>query len=397
MNKHCVLIASMLIANFAVNAQEAIMPEASRIVSPKLSPTGEATFSLYAPCAREVLLVGNVTRHETAIDSAGNMQKVPFVKMAGNNGLWTATLSSLEPDLYTYKFVVDGVETNDPNNVFMVRDVKSVSNMVLVPGDGSREYMVSDVPHGTVNDVWYTTSFDNAQRRMRVYTPAGYETSGKSYPVLYLLHGMGGDEYAWSELGRAVQILDNLIASGRAEPMIVVMPNGNMARHATPGADGLGFEQPEFNLPHTMDGVFETHFPEIVEYVDGHFRTKRDKDSRAIAGLSMGGMHSLYTSALYPDLFGYVGLFSAAVRPHTAEVADIYKDRKGSVGSQFAKGVKQYYIAIGEDDFLYEENKDFRAELDSLGLPYVYKESKFGHEWTNWRRYLVDFLPRLFK
>ena len=129
MNKLCVLIASMLMANFAVNAQEAIMPEASRIVSPKLSPTGEATFNLYAPGAREVLLVGNVTRRETAVDSAGNMQKVPFVKMAGNNGLWTATLSSLEPDLYTYKFVVDGVETNDPNNVFMVRDVKSVSNM----------------------------------------------------------------------------------------------------------------------------------------------------------------------------------------------------------------------------------------------------------------------------
>lgn len=217
--------------------------------------------------------------------------------------------------------------------------------------------------------------------------------------MLYLLHGMGGDETAWSELGRAVQILDNLIASGKAEPMIVVMPNGNMARRAAPGQDSLGFAQPEFYLPHTMDGVYENHFPEIVEYVDSNFRTVKDKNSRAVAGLSMGGFHSLFTSASHPGMFGYVGLFSAAVEPiQTGQpVAELYHDRAGQIRRQFKKGVKKYYIAIGVDDFLYDSNKAFRAELDSLGVPYIYKESEYGHEWTNWRRYLVDFLPVLFR
>lgn len=375
------------------------MPRDARMVSPEVSETGQVTFRLFAPEAKDVLLTGNVTRHELAPDPAGKMQKVPFVRMVREGDVWSVTLSSLTPDLYTYKFVVDGVETVDPNNVYTVRDVKSVQNMLLVPGDGSAEYMVRDVPHGTVRQAWYRTAFDNSERRLTIYTPAGYETSGRSYPVLYLLHGMGGDETAWSELGRAAQILDNLIAGGKAEPMIVVMPNGNMARHAAPGQDALGQVQPEFYLPHTMDGVYESHFPEIVEYTDRNFRTVPDKDSRAVAGLSMGGLHSLYTSSSHPDMFGYVGLFSAAVEPiQTGQpVAELYHDRAGQIRRQFEKGVKKYYIAIGVDDFLYDSNKVFRAELDSLGVPYIYKESEYGHEWTNWRRYLVDFLPVLFR
>ncbi|MDE6286335.1 MAG: esterase, partial [Muribaculaceae bacterium] len=223
------------------------------------------------------------------------------------------------------------------------------------------------------------------------------ENGDKSYPVFYLLHGMGGDENAWSELGRATQILDNMIARGEVEPMIVVMTNGNVDMQAAPGETSAGFVAPTTQLPSTMNGMFETHFPDVVNFVDSHYRTIPDKAHRAIAGLSMGGFHSLHISKEYPDMFDHVGLFSAAILPREGATSPIYADFDGKLARQFAAKPALYWIAIGDKDFLYSANKDYRAMLDSHNYPYEYVESPDGHIWKNWRIYLTQFLPKLFK
>lgn len=183
--------------------------------------------------------------------------------------------------------------------------------------------------------------------------------------------------------------------------MIVVMPNGNMARDAAPGFSKLGFEYPQFVLPHTMDGEFEKNFPEIMDYVNRNFRTISDKWNTAVAGLSMGGFHAMSLSREYPDRFGYVGLFSAAMDSsrveRTGEDAAYYTDIDKKFAAQFGKNRPFYWIAIGREDFLYGANKDFRDYLDRAGYKYKYTESPGGHEWTNWRSYLVQFLPELFR
>ena len=367
-------------------AQQAL-GEGPKIVSPEIHDNHTVTFRLRAPKAVKVQVVGDCIPTGMA-DLVENKE-----------GVWEYTTAKpLKPELYTYAFQVDGLRMNDPSNVYMVRDIATVSNVFIVGGERAYLYKVNDVPHGTVSKVWYDSPSLGINRRMTVYTPAGYETSGKRYPVFYLLHGMGGDENAWSELGRAAQILDNLIAQGKAEPMIVVMTNGNAAMEAAPGESSLGWEQqPTFQLPKTMEGSFETHFPEVVKFVEKNYRTKKGKSHRAIAGLSMGGFHSLHISKQYPDMFDYVGLFSAATMPGKAEDSSVYADLEGKLAVQFGKKPALYWIAIGKDDFLYQMNVEFRRLLDKEGYPYEYLENEGGHVWRNWRIYLTEFVPRLFR
>lgn len=378
----CLIAGSLA---FPILAQEAIRTAPSQIISPEVHPDRSVTFRYYAPHAREVLLAMPKTKRA----------------MKDSLGVWSVTLPPLSPDLYTYTFEVDGIKTFDPASVYVERDVTSLFNEFIVPGGRADLYTVQDVPHGSLHSVWYPSEFNGSERRMTVYTPAGYEKSANRYPVLYLLHGMGGDETSWVTLGRAVQILDNLIAQGKARPMIVVMPNGNMARDAAPGHSPLGFEYPQFNLPHTMDGEFEKHFPEIMDYVNRTFRTIPDKWHTAVAGLSMGGFHSMSLSREYPERFGYVGLFSAAMDSsrigRTGGDAAYYTDMDKKFARQFGNKPPFYWIAIGKEDFLYGANKDFRAYLDRAGYKYKYTESAGGHEWTNWRSYLTQFLPQLFR
>lgn len=315
--------------------------------------------------------------------------------------MWTCTTpSSLLPELYSYSFSVDGVRTLDPSNVFVNRDVAVLSNYFIVSGGKGDLYSVKNVPHGTVSRVWYHSKTLNMDRRMTVYTPAGYEDGGRSYPVLYLLHGMGGDEEAWTSLGRAAQILDNLIAQGKARPMIVVMPNGNVSQEAAPGETPERIDQPVFNLPKTMDGGMELSFPDIVDYVERTYRVEKSKRSRAIAGLSMGGFHSLHISKLYPGMFDYVGLFSAAIFPADAPNSDtadgVYADMESRLKAQFADPPKLYWIGIGRDDFLYKSNEEYRRMLDRIGAEYTYYETGEGHIWRNWRIYLSEFVQLLF-
>ena len=378
----CMMVLLMPVAALA---QQALWG-GSKLISPEIHENKTVTFRIKAPKAVKVQVLGDFLSKGVA-DLVENKE-----------GVWEYTTPEpLAPELYSYAFVVDGLKVNDPNNVYMIRDVATVNNIFIVGGERADLYKVNKVPHGSVSKVWYHSPSLGIDRRMTVYTPAGYETSGKRYPVFYLLHGMGGDENAWSELGRAAQILDNLIAQGKAEPMIVVMTNGNADLEAAPGESSLGYMPPTTRLGKTMEGSFETHFPEVVKFIDKNYRTKANKKNRAIAGLSMGGFHSLHISKQYPDMFDYVGLFSAAIMPGKNATSPIYKDMEGKLKLQFAKKPALYWIAIGKTDFLYKANKEYRKLLDEKGYPYEYFENEDGHIWRNWRIYLTEFTPKLFK
>lgn len=389
MNKTVAFLVSTLMISFSslsLMAQENLSFEQQQeIVSPEIHADNSVTFRLFAPTATKVSVTGDflTTGREAAMSKA-------------SNGVWSFTTDSLPSELYTYAFKVDGLSVNDPNNVFYRRDVASVLNVLLV-GDGQADlYKVNKVPHGTVSKRWYSSPGNAMTRRITIYTPPGYEESKQKYPVLYLLHGMGGDEEAWMTLGRASQIMDNLIAQGKARPMIVVMPNGNVAQEAAPGESSMGFYKPDFRLPHTMDGKYEETFGEIIHFVDKNYRTIANKKGRAIAGLSMGGFHALHISRYYPNTFDYVGLFSAAIVPDGNVQSKIYEQIDETLLAQKRNGFALYWIAIGNEDFLYQQNVTYRKKLDYLQFPYQYQESSGGHTWRNWRIYLSEFVPMLF-
>jgi enterochelin esterase family protein len=332
----------------------------------------------------------------------GNSYDMPGVVdlVKNDKGVWSFTTEKLAPELYTYNVIVDGVKTLDPLNVYNIRDINNLFSVLLIGGDQRTDlYKVNKVAHGTVSKIWYESKTAGLTRRLTVYTPAGYETSGKEYPVLYLLHGIGGDENAWSELGRTVQIMDNLIAQGKAEPMIVVMTNGNISEEACPGETSKGFVVPTMMLPKTMEGSFETAFPDVIKFMEKTYRVKKDKAHRAIAGLSMGGFHSLYISANHPDWFDYIGLFSAAVgrEPRDGGVSEIYRNLEGKFATLFAQQPSLYWIGIGREDFLYQQNADLRQLFGEKGYPYTYVETEGGHIWRNWRIYLTQFAQLLFR
>ncbi len=397
MKKLCFLAVTMMVS-LSSFAQQALwgIPQ---ITSPEVHADNTVTFRMKAPKAVKVQVTGDFLPTQKIQTPYGEFDGPGVADLKeGKDGLWEYTTTEpLASELYSYSFVVDGQRMMDPSNVYMIRDVGSVTNVFIVKGGVGDLYSVNNVPHGTVSRMWYDSPNLGMKRRLTVYTPAGYETSGKKYPVFYLLHGMGGDEEAWIALGRTAQILDNLIAQGKAKPMIVVMTNGNASQEAAPGETQYGLVPPTTQLPKTMEGSFETAFPDVVKFVDKTFRTQANKRGRAIAGLSMGGFHSLHISKQYPDMFNYVGLFSAAILPDKKTEAPIYQNFEKKLATQFAKNPALYYIAIGNRDFLYKANTDFRKMLDEKGYKYTYKETGEGHIWKNWRIYLADFVPRLFK
>lgn len=395
--KKIITIFALAAAVTGAHAQQALWG-GSQIVSPEIHPDHTVTFRIAAPKAVKVQVTGDFLPTQKMQTPFGEFDAPGTADMIEKDGVWEYTTPApLAPELYSYTMLVDGLKINDPSNVHRIRDVQSVTDVFIIPGDRADLYKINDVPHGTVSKVWYNSPTLGMDRRLTVYTPAGYETSGKRYPVFYLLHGMGGDENAWTELGRASQILDNLIAQGKAEPMIVVMTNGNAALQAAPGESSLGFAAPSMQLPKTMEGSFEQHFPEVVKFIDKNYRTIKSKKSRAIAGLSMGGFHSMHISKQYPDMFDYVGLFSAAIMPGADVKSPIYEDLEGKLKTQFDKKPALYWIAIGDKDFLYNANKDYRKMLDDKGYKYAYYETSEGHIWKNWRIYLTEFTPMLFK
>lgn len=383
MKKTIIGLSALLLCASGVQAQQAIWG-VPQIISPQVNPDNTVTFRFASPGASDVQVTGDFLPTQKISTPYGEFDAPGVANLVKNGNVWEYTSDALSPELYSYSFIVDSVKMNDPSNVYQIRDTGTITNVFLVNGDYASDYAVNDVPHGSVSKVWYADPYFKKDRRLTVYTPAGYEQNlDKRYPVLYLLHGMGGDENAWSELGRATQILDNMIARGEVEPMIVVMPNGNADLQAAPGESSLGFVPPTTALPRTMDGSFTESFPGIVSFIDTTYRTKADKGHRAIAGLSMGGCHSKFISANYPDLFDYVGLFSAAVKPHVKTDSEMFQREEEKVDAQFAANPKLYWIGIGSDDFLYEENQVYRKALDAKGHAYTYVESPGGHIWKN--------------
>ena len=363
-----------------MNAQGYFAPAVN---SPDIAKDGTVTFKVKAANADTVRLIID-TRVDTLMKHTGNET-------------WSITLRDLEPDLYMYYYVIDGMKVLDNDNAQVLRDVKNVMNIFVLDPKGDCPMAVHDVPHGKVEAVWYDSPTLNAKRRMMIYLPPDYDDSRQKYPVLYLLHGTGGDETVWLEQGRAAQVLDNLIANGQAEPMIVVMPNGHTDTPAAPGLGPDNNEQPTFAHKQWMEGTFESSFNDIMNWVDNNFRTRATKRTRAIAGLSMGGYHSLYISANQPDDFAYVGLFSAAIGRMDQGKSKIYDDLENKLITQFNQRPRLYWIGIGTDDFLYKDNVQFRQMLDKNRLRYTYHESGAGHEWANWRDYLIIFTQLLFK
>lgn len=360
-------------------------------VSPKINADKTVTFRMKAPKAEKVQVTGDFLPADGDKPGVADLQE-------NGEGIWVYTTPTpLIPELYSYSFIVDGLRTTDPSNVYLTRDVVTTSNIFLVDGPQSNLYAVNNVPHGSVSGVWFHCKTTGNDRRLTVYTPAGYEKGMDKYPVLYLLHGMGGDEEAWITLGRVAQIMDNLIAQGKAKPMIVVMPNGNVDQQAAAGYAPTGFITPTIELPHTMDGTFETSFPEIVNFIDDTYRTNNKKSGRAIAGLSMGGFHSMHIAKENPDMFDYVGLFSASARFSGRVHSPVYQNCEEKIKRQFALKPALYWIAIGKDDFLYNENMLLRDFLDKNKLKYTYRESDGGHVWKNWRTYLCEFAQLVFK
>ncbi len=405
MKKNLTFLAALLIGVSAF-AQQALFGGAG-VESPVINPDGTVTFRYQNRKAVRVTLSGDFLPVQH-LEFEMNGQKISYdapgvAELRENNGVWEYTTPfAVEPEMYTYTFNVDGTQEIDPNNVFVNRDIASLTSVLLVPKEGARSdlYAVHHVPHGTVSKVWYPSATAGFDRRMTVYTPAGYETSKAKYPVLYVLHGIGGDEDAWVTQGRATQILDNLIARGEAKPMIVVFTNGNISQEAAPLENSTGYTRPTMDLPQTMEGTFETAFPEVVKFIDSHYRTIAKKQSRAICGLSMGGFHTLYITLNNPDMFAYSGMFSAAIgtgSEQTAAHKEIYENVDGKLATYFSKKPAMLWIGIGRTDFLIQSNNEFRAKLDAAGYPYQYMETDGGHIWKNWRIYLSEFVPLLFK
>lgn len=377
-------LAVLMLATTQAMAQEAIFERRDQ-GSPRFNDDGTVTLSLRAPDATRVDIVG---------DCVENMH----AQLTKDGDRWSYTSPVLFAELYNYRFYVDGVETLDPSNIERSRDVRSFMSTFIVSrevGDQGYLYANHDVAHGNMAQVWYDSPSLGLTRRMTIYTPAGYD-KGKKYPVLYLLHGAGGDEEAWPTLGRMQQIMDNLIALGKAEPMIVVMPNGNATDDASPLLSGLSKKgEPK--------ATFEEAFDDIINYVESHYKVKKGPKNTALCGLSMGGYHTFKISNLRPGRFAYIGLFSAAISMGRGNQAPVQEQIAGNpafakqIADVFAAKPALYWIAIGKDDFLMPQNVSYRAYLDSQKLPYEYYESEGGHSWRNWRIYLSMFAQRLFK
>lgn len=424
----------------------------AQITSPKINPDGSVTFSFYVPEADDVVLKGDVLpvkfKFKTVVTTISKHEEYKLKPI--NDTIWSVTLPELEPDMYLYYYEVDGEDDGDSLDCFnplVVRDMGKDYSAFIVPGGLADNYLDNPIiSHGTLIKEWYdSTVKDLPRRRMTVYLPPAYhEKVDVRYPVLYLFHGTGGDENSWHECGRALQIFDNMIAKGEMKPMIVVMPNCNTNLDSAPGYSpntekDRAMEAANGNAS-SMFGRFESSFvTDIVHFVDSTYRTIPDKSHRAIAGLSLGGMQTIYIAANNPDLADYLGLFSAQTEPSFSEntmnkiasaarigsnfadgftkafpflgnklqrkadnfvasVAhlDIYDDIDQKIDSLFSHNPKLFYIACGEDDFVKKMNDKFRSKLSKKKYPFLYNETPGGHTWSNWRHYLLDFLTKIF-
>jgi enterochelin esterase-like enzyme len=387
-------------------AQAAAPPRPQLPKSPEVHPDRTVTFRLSAPNANEVTLNGSW-------DNGTN------IKMTRDeNGIWSATIGPLAPQLWGYWYMVDGVKALDPSNGETQRDGMRYDNLLMISGPESDLWQFKDVPHGTVQAVWYASpTLKLAERRMMVYTPPGYETNTQRYPVLYLLHGGGGDEDAWLTMGRANVILDNLIAQGKVKPVIVVMPNGNPTQtvaqgygygpipraqaviapapppvQAAQGAPGGGRAGGGRGMqPQVYAGSYpESLVKDVIPFVEKRYRVIADKDHRAIAGLSMGAGHTVMATQNNPGVFGYIGVFSGGTRnPDEAFEKQLEAVKQG--------GVKFYWLGAGSADMAREGTMKLHELVEKHGFKTTYREIPGRHYWFLWRDFLANFAPLMFQ
>jgi len=379
--------------------------------SPEIHPDRSVTFRLLAPKATEVTLNGS---WENGTD----------LKMTkDDSGIWSTTVGPLAPQLWGYWFMVDGVKALDPNNGETQRDGARYDNLLMISGPESEWWDFKDVPHGTVQAVWYPSpTLKQASRRMMVYTPPGYETGTTKYPVLYLLHGGGGDEEAWLTMGRANIIMDNLIAAGKAKPMIVVMPNGNATQTVSQGlgygptparqsvtapapppvqaaqaagagapAAGRGGAPGGGRGPQPYAGSYpESLVKDVIPFVEKRYRVLAAKDDRAIAGLSMGGGHTIAATNNNPGTFAYIGVFSAGART----VDEAFQKQLEAVK---AGGVKFYWLGAGTTDMAREGTVNLSELVKKDGFNTSYREIPGRHYWFLWRDFLANYAQVAFQ
>lgn len=362
----------------AVTAQVTKNPAQVYLKSPEVTAGGNTTFRCHAPNAKAVLLIMDDGKNRA-------MKK-------DSTGTWSFS-ETLAPDIYRYTFAVDGTVMPDPNNPLIKPLFKRALGQSLahVPGPDTLSWELNDVPHGQMIQHFYKSGIVGDQRDIRVYTPPGYNPARKQpYPVLYLFHGITDETSAWSTAGRENVILDNLIAQGKATPMIIVNTLGYGAPEMLePGSGAYGKEALQKN-----EELFVSSFlKEVIPMVEGLYHTKSDKKYRAVAGLSMGGGQSLDVGLNNPDLFSYVGGFSAAVILLNPDYQKAFPNLDESIN----KKLKLIWIAIGKDDFLIESNRKYKGWLDSKHIKFSYKETEGVHSYNVWRRYLTDFSQLLFK
>ena len=347
----------------------------ARIRSPEIALNNDVTFQISAPRASKVLLT-----------SGGDFPEIPsgssLELVKGENGIWQLTLAKMNPGAYRYVFVVDGVRTIDPNNPLISESNENSWSLFHLAGEAFMD--TQQVAHGAVAEVTYFSSSLNRHRRMHVYTPPGYEKGRDKYPVFYLLHGAMDSDDSWSTIGRAGFILDNLIAAGAAKPMIVVMPKG----HTGPFVMGRS--------PLPVDEFVQDFLQDIKPYVEANYRIRNGRKNTAIAGLSMGGAHTLDITMRDLDEFAYIGVFSSGVFSITEN--DDWQKMYDPVltDNSLKKGLKLFWFATGKDDFLLDRTKATVDLLRSKDFDITYNETSGGHTWINWRNYLREFAPLLF-
>jgi enterochelin esterase-like enzyme len=370
------------------------------ITSPEVLPDGRVTFRIYAPKASEVLVDGEWSLQGRG--TGGPLQR-------DDQGIWSITIGPFVPDFYTYTFTVDGVPTIDPLNPTIKPGIRSVENMFLVPGKEAEFAETRVVPHGEVRIVWYDSTAVGDARSMRVYTPPGYDDSDEAYPVLYLIHGGGDDDSAWSTIGRAGFIMDNVMAAGKIKPMIVVMPNGSIP---SPGFNflrrGADRHSPSAiaarmkTISKLHDIFVEDLLTTIIPIVEKRYRVRTGRKDRAIAGLSMGGAETLRAAPSNLDKFAYIGVFSMGLQvgAHAAVKSD-FEERNADFFADPDRTnelVKLFWIAAGEDDQIITDGARRLSEtLKRRGIQHTFHETAGGHTWINWRQYLYEFAQLLFR
>ena len=355
-------------------------PQGPQVISPELTADGKVTFRILAPKAEAVRL--------SAGDIPGNGRGAEMTR--GTNGVWEVTVGPIDSGAYRYNFNVDGVSVIDPRNSATSESNNNVWSLVYVPGSEFTD--TRDVPHGAVSMVTYYSRTLGRFRRLHVYTPPGYELGKGKYPVFYLLHGAGDSDNAWSTVGRAGFILDNLIASKKAKPMVVVMPAGHTRASGGPRSTNV------------VDEFVQDFLKDIMPHVEKNYRVDTERASRAIAGLSMGGSQTLNIAIPNLDQFGYIGVYSSGIFGITGNrqgstPAPRFEEQHKAVleNAGLKKGLKLFWFATGKDDFLVETTRATVEMFKKHRFDVVYEETSGAHTWIVWRDYLRDFAPQLFR